>query len=71
MKTPPLEYKITEEMLQALFQGKKVIFDYAGLPQVTLYPPNYGYFITYEKKAEIERLAHFKAFEEIIQALKG
>jgi len=65
-----IEYKITEEMLQALFQGKKVVFDYVGRPQITLYPPNYGYFITYEKKAEIEYMAFNRAFEKIVELLK-
>jgi hypothetical protein len=65
-----IEIKIKEEALQALFQGQKVVFDYLGQPRITLYPPRYGYFMTYEKKVEIERMALNKAFEEVIKLLK-
>ena len=67
--TNEIEQKISEEMLQALFQGKKVVLDYVGQPRVTLYPPRYGTFMTWEKFAEIERAAQLRAFEHVISLL--
>jgi hypothetical protein len=64
-----LEYKITEEALQALFEGKKVIFDYQGRSRITLYPPRYGVFITHEKMRELEDMAYSKAFMEMTKLL--
>jgi hypothetical protein len=68
-----LEYKITTEQIQALLEGKKLVFQYQGQPQITLYPPNYGVFMTYEKLAELRRKIGFQAlidtkgfFEEIV-----
>jgi hypothetical protein len=69
MKLPPLEHRITEEMLQALFQGKKLVFDIQGYPLITLYPPRYGVFITHEKYLEMQRAAYDKAFEPLIDIL--
>ena len=66
-----LEYKITEEALQALFQGQKVIFDTVGLPRVTLYPPRYGVFVTHEKYQEIVRRAKMAGFEYVIDLMTG
>src|SRR5262249_44864848 len=64
-----IEYKITEEALQALFQGQKIIFDTYGLPRVTLYPPRYGVFVTHEKYQEIVRRAKTQGFEYVIEML--
>lgn len=64
-----IEHKMTEEQLQALFQGKKLVLDYSGRPRVTLYPPRYGFFMTWEKYVEIERAAQMKAYEHIIDLL--
>ncbi len=65
-----LEFKLTEEALKALFEGKKIVFDYAGQPRVTLYPPRYGVFMTYEKMAEVERLAQNKALEALLKVFR-
>jgi hypothetical protein len=64
-----LEYKVTEEALQALFQGKKVLFDYYGLPRVALYPPRYGVFVTHERYQEIVRRAKMEGFEYVIDLI--
>lgn len=64
-----IEHKITEEQLQALFQGKKLVLDYAGQPQITLYPPRYGVFMTHEKFVEIERMAQMRAYEAVVELL--
>lgn len=57
-------------MLQALFQGKKVVFDYAGMGLVTLYPPRYGYFMTHEKMRELEDRVYSKAWESMLELLE-
>lgn len=64
-----IEQKISEEALQALFQGKKVVFDTYGLPRITLYPPRYGVFVTHEKYQEIVRRAKLQGFEYVIELL--
>lgn len=64
-----IEQKISEEALQALFQGKKVMFDTFGLPRITLYPPRYGVFVTHEKYQEIVRRAKLEGFEYVIDLL--
>ena len=64
-----IEHKLTEEQLQALYKGKKLVLDYQGRPRVTLYPPRYGFFMTWEKYAEIERAAFSKAYEHLEQLL--
>ncbi|HMG16561.1 MAG TPA: hypothetical protein VK590_13985 [Saprospiraceae bacterium] len=68
-----LEYKISTEMIQALLEGKKVVFDYAGQPRVTLYPERYGVFMTYNKLTELRQKIGFEAmldtrrfFEEVL-----
>lgn len=58
-------------MLQALFQGKKVVIDHHGFSKVTLYPPRYGYFMTYEKFHELESRLFSKAWEGMLEILKG
>ncbi len=63
------EYKITEEALQALFQGKKVVFDTYGQPTITLYPPRYGVFMTHEKYLEIERRAQMEGLNTVLDLL--
>lgn len=65
-----IEHKITEEQLEALFQGKKLILNYQGLPSVTLYPPRYGVFMTHEKYAELEHMAYARAFEKLVELLR-
>lgn len=65
-----IEHKITEEQLQALFQGKKLVLDYQGQPMITLYPPRYGVFMTHEKYLEMERLVYSRAFEELEKFLR-
>lgn len=64
-----IEHKITEEQLQALFQGKKLVFDFAGFPQITFYPPRYGVFITHEKRREMENAMYDKAFERMLEIM--
>ncbi len=64
------EFKITEDALQALFQGKKVVFREPDM-DITLYPPRYGVFITHEKRIEIERMAYNKAFTELTDLLES
>jgi len=62
-----IEQKISEEMLHALFEGKKVVIDYQGQPRITLYPPRYGVFMTYDKYEELVR----RAYREGTQVLVG
>ncbi len=69
MKKVPLEFKITEEMLQALFQGQKVVFDCAGMPRITLYPPRYGVFMTHEKYTAIKEAVYAQAFDRVLELL--
>lgn len=66
---PPIEHKLTEEQLKALFEGKKLVIDLYGRPQITIYPPRYGFFMTWEKYAEIERAVYRKAYEHLEQLL--
>lgn len=66
-----LEFKITEDALQALFQGQKVEFRYQGLPAVILLPPRYGVFMTYEKVKDIERAAYMQAWEKVLDIMKS
>jgi len=65
-----IEHKITEEMLQGLFQGKKLVLDYAGQPRITLYPPRYGVFMTHEKFVELERRAQMNAYEAVVELFR-
>lgn len=50
-----IEHKMTLEHLQALFEGKKLVLDYAGQPKVVIYPPNYVVFVPYDEWKIIER----------------
>lgn len=54
-KLPKLEYHLNEECLQALFQGKQVVFSHFKMPEIHLYPPRYGVFMTHEKAQELRR----------------
>jgi hypothetical protein len=65
-----IEHKLTEEHLQALFQGKKLVLEYSGQPRVTLYPPRYGVFMTHEKFSEMEQRVYARAWEELTEFLK-
>lgn len=65
-----IEHKISEEQLQALFQGKKLVLNYHGVPQITLYPPRYGVFMTHEKFTEMEQRVYARAFEELTDLLR-
>ena len=64
-----IEQKISEEALQALFQGKKVIFDTYGLPTIALYPPRYGVFVTHEQYQKIVQKAKTEGFEYVLELL--
>lgn len=50
-----LEHKITLEQIQALLEGKKLVLDYMGFPRITIYPPKYGIFLTYEEYESLRR----------------
>lgn len=65
-----IELKISEEMLQALFQGKKVVFDNYRRPTIMLYPPRYGVFTTYDKYQEIVRRAEMEGHTRAIELLR-
>lgn len=59
-----IEHTLTTEQLQALFEGKKLVLNYGDLPRVTLYPPNYGVFMTFAKFAELRRKIGFQAITD-------
>jgi hypothetical protein len=65
-----IEQKISEEMLHALFEGKKVVIDYKGQPTITLYPPRYGVFITYEKYEKIVQQAQTAGTMFVVELLE-
>jgi hypothetical protein len=37
---------------------------------VTIYPPRYGFFITHENRAELEKRIYGQAFEQAVQYLR-
>jgi hypothetical protein len=45
--------------IQALLEGKKLIYDTIGQARIILYPDRYGVFITYEKFAELRHQIGF------------
>jgi hypothetical protein len=73
-----VEIKIDEQALKALFEGKRLDYVYnAGFGKnapdpfkITIYPPRYGFFITHEKRAELEKRIYGRAFEEAILYLR-
>lgn len=71
MERLKIEHKLTDEQLQALFQGKKLVLDYYDTPMITLMPPRYGVFMTNEKYVELERKVYARAFEEVMSMLHG
>lgn len=69
-----MDIRLSEEMLRALFEGKKVQYCQMGEPMVTLYPERYGVFMTHEKMAEIRRAVGFQIMrdpEKFFQELFG
>jgi hypothetical protein len=70
-----IEIKIDEQALKALFEGKKLEYVYkSGLKdqgqRITVYPPRYGFFVTHESRAELEKRIYGRAFEEAVQYLR-
>jgi hypothetical protein len=70
-----IEFRLTEELLQALFQGKKVeMISHGPLGEATrratIYPPWFGVFMTWEKFAELERMAMVKAYKELVEIME-
>jgi len=57
------EIKITEEMLHGLFEGKKIVLAEPDL-RITLYPPRYGVFMTYDKLIELKRTLGYQALRD-------
>lgn len=70
METPEIEIKIDEEALQALFQGKKVVYDRHQEYRVTLYPPRYGFFMTYEKLENIRNAAKMQGAIHLLNIIE-
>lgn len=66
MKIQEIEFKLTEKSLKALFEGKKIVYDYFGKSRVTIYPPSYGVFMTHEKMQQIKQAAYMRAWDEIL-----
>lgn len=64
-----IEHKLTIEHLQALFEGKKLVLDYHGQPQVTIYPPNYGKFLPYEDYKTLMRILGSRDLTESERAM--
>lgn len=59
-----IEFKITTEQLQALLEGKKLVWDVKGQPRVTLYPERWGVFMTATKFEELKRKIGFQALAD-------
>ena len=64
------EIKLTSEALQALFEGKKLVFDRPDM-RLTIYPDRYGVFMTHEKRHELESMIYGRAFEQAVQFLRN
>ena len=50
-----IKLDIKTEHIQALLEGKKMVYDIQGLPRITLYPDRYGVFITHDKFLKLRR----------------
>jgi hypothetical protein len=71
-----IEIKIDEQALKAMFEGKRLEYVYrSGLKReaqrVTIYPPRYGFLVTHESRAELEKRTYGRAFEQAVQFLRG
>jgi hypothetical protein len=74
-----IEIKIDEQALKALFEGKRLDYVYHhGLGKdapdplkITIYPPRYGFFMTHESRAELEKRIYGRAFEEAVLYLRS
>ncbi len=74
------EIKIDEQALKALFEGKRLDYVYHDgvlgknvpvLQKITIYPPRYGFFVTHESRAELEKRIYGRAFEEAVHYLRS
>lgn len=50
-----IKIDIKTEHIQALLEGKKMVYRIEGLPTVILYPERYGVFMTHDKFQKIRR----------------
>lgn len=66
MEEEVIKYTLDEQGLKALFEGKKLAFEYEGQPRFEIYPPRYGVFMTHGKYAEMEKMAMMKCYKELL-----
>lgn len=50
-----IKIDIKTEHIQALLEGKKMVYKIEGLPIIILYPERYGVFMTHDKFQKIRR----------------
>ena len=71
MKT--LDIKLTQEMLQSLFEGKRLEQNWyqpgGETLRIVIYPDRYGVFMTHEKMAEIKRNLRHNIEMEVMEKL--
>jgi hypothetical protein len=67
-----IKIKLEIEMLEALFKGKKLIYQQSNGNEfeLTIYPPNYGIFLTNEEYRQVKetcfnRLGSTELFDKI------
>ena len=72
------EIRLTLETdhLQSLLKGKKLCYQEFGNYQVTIYPPQYGIFLTHEEYTQVKNLLyhftlHCSLFDQIEKRLEG
>lgn len=68
-----IKIDIKTEQIQALLEGKKLVYEIVGQPRIVMIPDRYGVFMTYDKIAELRRRIGFQAladtegfFEELL-----
>jgi ASC-1-like (ASCH) protein len=59
-----IEIEIKTEQIQALLEGKKLVYEQVGQPTVVMIPDRYGVFMTYEKFAELRRKIGFETLAD-------